>query len=407
MRVCFVMAGLPHYVKLLLNKLEQNYGIEVFLIKPSTTSQSIGSGVKEDSENTKFKLIELEEFRSWYGKAFFKDLVPTLQKIQPDVVVMSSWPYFLRFVLDPFFYFQFKKLKTKLICRDIPFNVPVWGNVRDYYYSNQNLTEDFSTDKKTLKGFIALWGLSVLRRFYLNVADAHINYIDEAYQIIGSYGVPKEKIFITANSPDTDELLVANEKVKTLPSILPHNPHRLIHVGRLVKWKRVDLIIEAVQKLSSKCADIELLVIGYGPAEQELKEQAKQLGVEDRIKFVGGVYDMVELGRYLHESSIYVLAGMGGLSINDAMCFEKPVICSVADGTEKRLVREGLNGHYFENGNAESLINVINSMLSDPQKIEKYSKESLRIIKEEINIHTVLEGYVKAFQFVTKNFKSE
>lgn len=405
MRVCFVMAALPHYFKLVLNKLTTNYDIELILIKPSQASKSLGSGVKEDKDNIAFKLIELEEYTTWYGKSFFKDLIPTLQNIEADIVVMSSWPYFLHFVLNPFFYFQFKKLRTKLICRDIPFNVPIWGKAYTYYFSNQNLTEDFSTDKKTLKGFIALWGLSVLRKVYLNIADAHINYIDEAYEIIGSYGVPKEKIFITANSPDTDELLAANDKVKTLPPILPQNPYRLIHVGRLVKWKRVDLIIEALKNLEGKYPEIELIVIGYGPAETELKVQTQFLGLEKKVKFIGGIYETVELGRYLHSSSIYVLAGMGGLSINDAMCFEKPVVCSMADGTEKRLVREGQNGYYFENGNAESLTEVLDSMLSDPEKVEKFSKESLRIIEEEINIHSVLDGYMKAFKFLKTNTK--
>ena len=167
-----------------------------------------------------------------------------------------------------------------------------------------------------------------------------------------------------------------------------------------MKWKRVDLIIEALKNLEGKYPEIELIVIGYGPAETELKAQTQLLGLESKVKFIGGIYETVELGRYLHSSSIYVLAGMGGLSINDAMCFEKPVICSMADGTEKRLVREGKNGYYFENGNAESLTEVLDLLLSDPAKVKKFSKESLRIIQQEINIHTVLDEYMRAFRAV-------
>jgi glycosyltransferase involved in cell wall biosynthesis len=402
MRVCFVMAGLPHYFKLVLNKLVADYGVEVILIKPSQKGQSVGLGVKEDVENLSFKLIELKEYKTWYGKAFFKDLLPTLKTIQPDVVVMSAWPYFMQFVLNPFFYLGFKKLKTKLICRDIPFNIAEWGKVREYYYTNQNLTEDFRTEQKTFKGFLAFWGISALRKVYLPLADAHINYIDEAYNIIGSYGVPKQKIFVTANSPDTDELLIAFDKVKKLPLILAENPYRLIHVGRLVKWKRVDLVIEAVKNLQTKFKEIELVVVGYGPDEENLKKLSIELGVQDRVRFIGGVYNSIDLGQYLHESAIYVLGGMGGLSINDAMCFGKPVICSVADGTEKRLVREGINGFYFENGSAENLTKVLDTLLSDQNKITQFAQKSTEIIEQEINIHTVLQGYIQAFQFTLK-----
>jgi glycosyltransferase involved in cell wall biosynthesis len=403
MRICFVMAGLPHYFKLVLNKLATDYGVEVILIKPSQKGQSVGSGVQEDADGLSFKLIELAEYKTWYGKAFFKELLPTLSNIKPDVVVMSAWPYFMQFVLNPAFYLGFKKLKTKLICRDIPFNIAEWGKVRDYYYSNQNLTEDFRTEKKTLKGFLAFWGISALRRVYLPLADAHINYIDEAYNIMGSYGVPKQKIFVTANSPDTDELLVAFEEVKKRALILPQNPYRLIHVGRLVKWKRVDLIIEAVRNLQTKFDKIELVVVGYGPDEDNLKKLSIELGVQAKVLFVGGVYNSADLGQYLHASAIYVLGGMGGLSINDAMCFGKPVVCSVADGTEKRLMRENENGFYFENSNAESLTKVLDTLLSDQNKITQFGQKSSEIIEKEINIHTVLQGYIQAFQFALQS----
>ncbi len=402
MRVCFVMAGLPHYFKLLLNKFSAEYDIAFVLIIPSQTSQSVGSGVKEDKNDTNFRLVELEEYQTWYKKSAFKGLIPALQEIEPDIVVMSAWPYFLQFALNPLFYFRFKRLKTKLICRDIPFNVPIYGQARSFYFSNQNLTENLGTDKKTWWGYFMFWGTAVLRSIYLKVADAHINYIDEAYKIIGSYGVAKEKIFITANSPDTDELIDAFEKVQTMPPILPLNTYRLIHVGRLVKWKRVDLIIEAVKNLQSKFPSIELLVVGYGPEEQNLKQLAINLGVENRIKFVGGVYNSIDLGQYLHSSAVYVLGGMGGLSINDAMCFGKPVVCSVADGTEKRLVREGINGHYFENGNTDSLTKVLDNLLSDQDKIILFGKKSFDIIEQKINIHNVLGEYIKAFEFVLK-----
>lgn len=380
-----------------------DYGIDVILIKPSQKSKAVGSGVKEDASNTKFRLVELPEYKTWYGKAFFKDLIPTLYSLKPDIVVMSAWPYFLQLILNPFFYSRFRKIGAKLICRDIPFNVSYWGKSREYYYSGQNLTEDLKTDDKTLIGYLYFWLITCIRRLYLPLADAHINYYDEARQITGSYGVPQEKIFVAANSPDTDELLEAYEKVLKEPEILPKNPHRLIHVGRLVKWKRVDMLIRAVDNLRPLLADIELVVVGFGPEEEPLKQLAKDLGLANHVRFVGGVYDSVTLGRYLHQSAVYVLGGMGGLSINDAMCFGKPVICSVADGTERRLVREGYNGYYFENGDQASLDTAVKKLLQDPEQIERFGQHSLKIIKEDVNIHTVLREYDAAFQYVLKH----
>ena len=400
MRVCFVMAGLPHYFKLILNKMVSDLDIEVVLIKPSQKSKAVGSGVKEDASNTKFKLVELPEYRAWYGKAFFENLIPTLHEIKPDIIVMSAWPYFLQFILNPFFYRKLRKVPAKLICRDIPFNISYWGKSKEYYYSGQNLTEDLRADGKTFIGYIYFWLITCIRRLYLPLADAHINYFDEAKYITGSYGVPQEKIFIAANSPDTDELLTAYDQVLKEPEILPANPYRLIHVGRLVKWKRVDMLIQCTKDLLGTFPDMELVVVGFGPEEDALKSLAEHCGVSGHVRFVGGVYDSVTLGHYLHSSSVYVLGGMGGLSINDAMCFAKPVICSVADGTERRLVREGYNGYYFENGNQESLNSAVSKLFSEPDKMKEFGGNSLKIIKNEVNIHTVLSEYDTAFKYV-------
>ena len=396
------MVGLPHYFTLVLNKMVATTGHDIILIKPSEKSKTLGSGVKEDTSQVQFKLIELPEYTTWYGKPFFQNLLPALEEIKPDIVVMSAWPYFLKFVLDPFFYSKFRKLGAKLICRDIPFNVSYFGQSRTYYFSGKNQHESGGegANGRSWKGYAAFWLATMLRRVYLPLADAHINYFDEARQITGSYGVPPEKIFIAANSPDTDILLASHQKALAMPPVLPENPHRIIHVGRLVQWKRVDMLIRAVKDLQSEFPRIELVAIGFGPEEETLKELTIALGVAEKVNFVGGVYDPLTLGRYLQASAVYALGGMGGLSINDAMCFAKPVVCSVADGTERRLVREGYNGYYFDNGKQSSLNHALQRLLADPKKVTTFGRNSLKIIEEEINIHSVIQEYEEAFEYV-------
>ena len=206
------------------------------------------------------------------------------------------------------------------------------------------------------------------------------------------------RVCITANSPDTDEIFRHEATLEHVKS----NPYRLLHVGRLVKWKQVDLLIEATVELKKKYVSTELTIVGDGPEMERLRAQVMEAGAQDFIQFTGGVYDMGELGRITCEAGIYVLAGMGGLSINEAMCFGKPVICSVADGTEKRLVREGYNGHYFESGSVTSLVSTIEKLFLDPTQIQVMGQRSKEIIQQEINIHTVLGNYMEAFKFVHK-----
>ena len=165
-----------------------------------------------------------------------------------------------------------------------------------------------------------------------------------------------------------------------------------------MKWKRVDLLIDAYAKICPNYPDSELTIIGNGPEMENLQYRAENLGLTGRVVFVGAIYDPFTLGQYMHESSIYVLAGMGGLSINEAMCYSLPVICSVCDGTEKDLIQDGVNGYYFESGNADSLAKSIEHLLRNPQMMKAFGDVSLKKIQEEINLDTVSSRFVEAFK---------
>lgn len=398
MKILFLQGGLPHYYTLVLNKLQDLEGVEIGLIIPLQSGMTVGSGVEQNRKDIRFPLFELPEYKTYYSKPFFKGFKEVVKEFNPDII-LTGWPYMMHFVFYPGLKKRLQKEGKTFIYKDIPFNIPPYGSARKFFRENRNLTESLGKSKIPIWDELKFLALTQVRKWYLGMVDAHIYYTRESIQLISTYGIAPERIFISANSPDTDILLSTYEKVLQSPKILEPNPHRIIHVGRLVKWKRVDLLIQSVAQLSKTYPQIELLVAGYGPEEKALKELALKLGVPQRVKFLGGIYDPFTLGQYLNESQIYILAGMGGLSINDAMCFAKPIICSVADGTEKQLVRDGENGYYFENGNLEDLVRKISQLLSDPMKIESFGNRSLEIIQKEVNIHTVLDAYIKAFEF--------
>jgi len=407
LKVLFVQGGLPAYFKFILNRMNGIPGLEIMEIIPSGKGSTLGAGVKEDGANVSFKIYRLEEYKAWYGKSFFKNFEATVLEADPAIIVLG-WPYMMHFAFNPVLYFRMKSKGIKIIHRDIPFNTPVFGKTIQYYRQNLNRQENMEGEPGSFTGLMAFMALTLIRSIYFRMADAHLYYTDESREIIGSYGIAQNTIFVSANSPDTDMLLGVNEKIQLEPRLLPINQFRLIHIGRihigrLVKWKRVDLILTAMSQLKSDFPSIELLIAGFGPDEDALKDQVKSLGLEKAVKFLGGIYEPDLLGRYLNESAIYILAGMGGLSINDAMCFAKPVICSEADGTEKRLVREGFNGYYFKNGDATELAKKIRILFSDPEKIKLFGFRSHEIIKNEINIHTVIDQYISAFNFATNN----
>lgn len=424
MKLLFIFHGTTHYFNLITSRINQQPGIDITYVYPKRVSSSMGDGVYQTTEGANFKLVELEEATNKeHGYDYFVNLEKFITDTKPDIILCSD------IHLKSLFYDErlkavLRKLNIKVILKTIPFQLSTYESVEAQFKAKQAALPlpPFHSFPPVLKKILKLFRIDVMykklymdrkenKRFYLsmkrkkelfNFPDAHVNYIEDAYSIYGSYGVPKEKIFITYNSPDTDFLFSVKEKVVQALPLLPKNEFRIVHVSRLVEWKRVDMLIEATKNLKRNFPELELLVIGDGPEKQKLVKQAHDLGVEADVKFLGAVYDPEHLGNYLMGSSIYILAGMGGLSINDAMIFGLPVICSVCDGTEKYLVRENYNGLYFNNGDQDSLESKIKILLDDRAKRKEMGNNSVKIINDEINIHTVINGYLNAFNYVLR-----
>lgn len=396
MKVIFTFPGLAHYLNAQLNKLSSK-GVEVAAIVPQKKSSSMGAGVHMQKSADGFKVIDGIEKKSFLGKPYYSNLIEILEDESPDILVIG-WPYALDLIFNKDLSRCIKRLNIKLIYKGIPFNLPKRNEIIKYYHAGQYAgDESMEQNQPSFVGLVKFYLITVLRGYYLRKVDAHVYYINAARDIAKSYGVDPSKVFITYNSPDTDVHLKTYREILGEAAILKTGVKRVIHIGRLVKWKRVDLLIEAHKKLKSKHPGLELLIVGAGPEEEALKAQAKG---EEGIIFTGAVYDAKLLGKYLKESDVYVLAGMGGLSINEAMCYAKPIVCSVADGTEKEIVREGENGFFFENGNLNSLTEKIDQILSDEKLCKRMGEKSLQIIENEININTVADRYVEAFKFV-------
>ncbi len=402
MKVILLAPALPHYFNLVLNRLNRFPSLEMQVIAPADTGKTTGAGVHQTTQGIEFKVHRLPEVPTFYGKVFFKGFMQVIKSEKPDILIFN-WPYVLTWVFYPLMYWELRRMGIKLLIKEIPFQVPLYHDAVRFYTHEGAIDENLQPiQAKT--GFLATLRykfVAEVRRIFVNRADAHVNYRNDAPQIHTSYGVNQSTIFVTANSPDTDYLLGIKDKIKAAPPILPPNPYRILHVGRLVKWKRVDMLIEVTRRLSVKYPAIELVVVGTGPEEEMLKQQVQETEMTGRVRMVGGVYETDKLGQYFNASLVYVLAGMGGLSINEAMCFDKPIVCSVADGTERVLVREGFNGRYFENGNADSLYAVLDSLLAQPEKTIEMGLNSGKIIREEVNIQKVTNRYVDAFEFVT------
>ena len=394
MKVLITDVALTPYTHAQFEKIASK-GCEVVVLLPESR-RDIGRGVKEyESRSHASKILYSRVRKMWYGKHALIDLKNILKKEEPDVLVIV-WPYLLHLFFDRTILYTINGNKIHLIVREIPFQTPPFGKL-NYYTQHPAYDEDLSLLSTGLRFKIRAWMTMYIRRYIYRRAHAYIAYYSQAKDIVLSYGL-RPTAFFYGNTTDTDSLLSVRKALLDKPLLLEKR-RRILHIGRLVKWKKVDLLIMAFSSIVERYRDSELVIVGDGPERESLIKKAIDLGLRDKILFTGAVYDPIELAQYMNESSVYVLAGMGGLSINDAMCFSLPIICSVCDGTEKDLVLEGANGFFFKEDDVADLAEKLNWMLSDLSKAMRMGEKSLQIIKERVNLDTFANMYKEALDY--------
>jgi glycosyltransferase involved in cell wall biosynthesis len=400
MKVLYLANGLPHYFNLVLSKLASTPDLDLLVVTPKGQGKYIGEGVFQSRAGVDFRIVELREYS--IGRVFvaFAGLPGLLLTERPDVVVLQDH-LLIGFFLHPGLVIARKIVGARLILKSIPFLL------LDYSAAVRRLSERKCAESHLAKA-LELMGVRrllrqiflELRRFCFRMVDAHVNYVDAAREIYGSYGVPLERIFVTRNSPDTDAMAKTEAVLRATDNPPEHQPYTILHVGRLVPQKRLDLLLDAFSFVLARIPQAELVVVGDGPELKAYALRAENLNISRAVRFVGPVYEPTELGRHFLSASVFVLPGLGGLSINEAMFYGLAIACAAGDGTERYLVREGYNGTFFRQGDSSSLAVAILRLLADQNELARMGSRSREIIDREVNIGTVVDSYLKAFRYV-------
>ena len=133
-------------------------------------------------------------------------------------------------------------------------------------------------------------------------------------------------------------------------------PLRLLCVGRLIERKGQYQLIMAMKHLKEQGVIVSLDLIGKGDAEDKYRAQAKDLGVENEVRFIGYV-PREEIAKYYATAHVFVLASYNeGMSVAtlEAMAAGLPVVTTRTGGSAD-LISEGVNGFTFEWGDVDTL----------------------------------------------------
>lgn len=121
--------------------------------------------------------------------------------------------------------------------------------------------------------------------------------------------------------------------------IPPDRPVALF-VGRVAHEKNISFLLEAVAEARLACPDVLLVVTGEGPAQEDLRRRAAELGLADAVRFVGYLDRARELPACYAAADVFVFASRTetqGLVLLEAMAAGLPVIALSAMGTSDIL----------------------------------------------------------------------
>jgi glycosyltransferase involved in cell wall biosynthesis len=152
----------------------------------------------------------------------------------------------------------------------------------------------------------------------------------------------------------------------------------LVTASRLARWKRIDRAIDAVALLDRHGLNARLLVVGDGEERQNLEAQARDLGVSDRVRFVGGV-PQPEVQRYLWAADVFLsvneLSNVGNPLLEAMMT--RRCILTLDEGDTRDLIEDGVTGVLLPTGEPAAIADALVTLAGDPALRERLADGAL------------------------------
>lgn len=157
----------------------------------------------------------------------------------------------------------------------------------------------------------------------------------------------------------------------------------VITASRLEKQKNLPLLLEAFQRFHEIHNDYTLLVCGVGTQEKDLKQQCKELGIENHVRFLGYRNDIHELER---KSAVFALSSdYEGLSnaMLEALAIGVPTVCTDSSpGGARTYIKNGVNGLLVPVGDTGALFRGLCTLAENESLCRDISRQAQKIREE-------------------------
>jgi glycogen(starch) synthase len=198
------------------------------------------------------------------------------------------------------------------------------------------------------------------------------------------------------------------EALGPFPRPLPTNPPRLLCVGRVVADKRFDLALSAFASLDSRFPGMRLIVAGDGPERVELECQAHQLGIRDRVDFLGWVAPDV-VSSLIDDATIIIIPSQHEafpLVALQAGLMARPVVATRVGGLPE-IVVHGETGLLVECNDFGALAQSVALLLDHPHKALQMGKAARERVFRMFSFEHHVNAYDALYAEIVANWRAK
>lgn len=203
------------------------------------------------------------------------------------------------------------------------------------------------------------------------------------------------------NGVDTD--IFSKKVVSPMELGLPDLKEKniLLFVGNLLPVKRLDLVIEALHRLSD--SNLALMVVGGGYDQVNYQALVKKLSLENSVYFIDSIKEAESLVKYYSLAQATIVASdyeSFSLVALESLSCGTPVIASRITALQNKI-DPGVSGLLFTPGSSEDLANKIKEFFSySPQQRERFGQSGREQVTRKFSLKKHLEDLVVVYQSV-------
>ena len=266
------------------------------------------------------------------------------------------------------------------------FGIPVVYEVRAFW---EDAAVDHGTSTENGLRYKLTRGLET---YALKRADAVTTICEGLRGDIVARGIPASKVTVIPNAVDIDKFAVGGEADLELKRKLGFEGNRLIGlIGSFYAYEGLDVLLRAVPALASRHPDLRVLLVGGGPQDANLRQQAKDLGIADKVVFTDRVpHDQVQKYYDLLDVLVYPRLSM---RLTDLVTPLKPLeamaqgrILAASDvGGHLELIEDGKTGVLFKADDPASLADKVGALLEAQDSWPALRANGRRYVETERN----------------------